>query len=330
MDSKEMVMGDSDYEHEELVSADDMTMRTSTSLCTLATQYIYAGGRRYHSFRAGRYPMPNDEIEQQREELMHILVLDIMDDALFAAPMQRDPVKVLDLATGVGWWAVEMGDRYPDARILGVDLSPIQPSLVPPNVAFEVDDIEDDWVRDSDYDFIHMREISVYIRTTPAVIQKAYRHLEPGGWLEISDFHYDAHLEDGTLAKNHPVNRFLECMRAYWRRVCHGAEHHEVPSTGARLADAGFVNVQRRVYKVPWGSWPPAGEGADGERARRQGIYLRAAFEPAVPACANVYFTMGMTPEEIEGLYVDVSRALHDDSIRCYAEYYVWSGQKPL
>jgi hypothetical protein len=33
-----------------------------------------------------------------------------------------------------------MGDEFPDAQIIGTDLSPIQPSHVPPNVRFFVED----------------------------------------------------------------------------------------------------------------------------------------------------------------------------------------------
>ncbi len=52
---------------------------------------------------------------------------------------------------GVVWWfwveGVELtcwivGDLFPSSNILGVDLSPIQPEWVPPNVRFMVDDIE--------------------------------------------------------------------------------------------------------------------------------------------------------------------------------------------
>lgn len=35
-----------------------------------------------------------------------------------------------------------VGDQYPAANILGMDLSPIQPEWVPPNVQFVVDDVE--------------------------------------------------------------------------------------------------------------------------------------------------------------------------------------------
>jgi hypothetical protein len=33
-----------------------------------------------------------------------------------------------------------MGDEFPEARIIGTDLSPIQTDLVPPNVEFIIDD----------------------------------------------------------------------------------------------------------------------------------------------------------------------------------------------
>jgi len=39
-----------------------------------------------------------------------------------------------------------VGDLYPSAEILGLDLSPNAPSHVPPNVRFVIDDIEhEEW-----------------------------------------------------------------------------------------------------------------------------------------------------------------------------------------
>lgn len=65
-----------------------------------------------------------------------------MDGRLHCAPFDRQnpPRKVLDIATGTGAWAIEMGDVYPEAQIIGTDLSPIQPAFVPPNVRFFVED----------------------------------------------------------------------------------------------------------------------------------------------------------------------------------------------
>lgn len=77
----------------------------------------------------------------------------------FLAPLS-DPRTILDLGTGTGIWAIEMGDQFPRADVLGVDLSPIQPNAVPPNVRFEVDDVEDNWTfRENYFDFIFSKDM---------------------------------------------------------------------------------------------------------------------------------------------------------------------------
>jgi methylase of polypeptide subunit release factors len=65
-------------------------------------------------------------------------------ERLILAPL-KDPVEVLDLWTGTGIWAIDMADMYPACTVTGIDLSPTQPHWVPPNVKFEVDDLNDEW-----------------------------------------------------------------------------------------------------------------------------------------------------------------------------------------
>lgn len=66
----------------------------------------------------------------------------VLDGRNYLAPwsQQNPPRKVLDVATGTGSWAIDMGDEFPEADIVGTDLSPIQATLVPPNVRFVIDD----------------------------------------------------------------------------------------------------------------------------------------------------------------------------------------------
>jgi len=79
---------------------------------------------------------------------------------LFFAPIGDNPQQILDMCTGTGIWAIEskiiqtckldrarsnlaaVGDLFDSGNVLGVDLSPIQPEWVPPNVRFMVDDVE--------------------------------------------------------------------------------------------------------------------------------------------------------------------------------------------
>lgn len=73
-----------------------------------------------------------------------------------------------------------VGDEYPSASILGIDLSPIQPLWLPPNVRFMVDDAESAWLQSEGfYDFIHGRHIAPAIKDFPALIQRAYTYYYP-------------------------------------------------------------------------------------------------------------------------------------------------------
>lgn len=40
-------------------------------------QHVYYGGRRYHLYKHGRYPIPNDDTEQNREDLKHAMMLEL-------------------------------------------------------------------------------------------------------------------------------------------------------------------------------------------------------------------------------------------------------------
>lgn len=48
---------------------------------------------------------------------------------LFTAPIGDSPQRVLDIGTGTGIWAIEFGDQFPSAQVIGNDLSPVQPKM---------------------------------------------------------------------------------------------------------------------------------------------------------------------------------------------------------
>lgn len=58
-------------------------------------------------YRHGRYPIPNDETEQNREDMLHAMMLEVTNGKLFFAPIVEQPQKILDLGTGTGIWAIE-------------------------------------------------------------------------------------------------------------------------------------------------------------------------------------------------------------------------------
>ena len=70
-----------------------------------------------------------------------------------------------------------VGDEYPSAQILGVDLSPIQPVWVPPNVKFMVDDVESEWLEPENfYDLVHARHVTQAFKNFPTLLERAYRY----------------------------------------------------------------------------------------------------------------------------------------------------------
>lgn len=82
----------------------------------------------------------------------------LQDDKLAIAPVGDNPQRVLDVGMGTGIWAINFAGRYPGAEVIGADISLIQPSWVPPNIKFVIDDCLLQWTwPDDHFDFIHIR-----------------------------------------------------------------------------------------------------------------------------------------------------------------------------
>jgi methylase of polypeptide subunit release factors len=48
---------------------------------------------------------------------MHHMMTLRTDGKLHVTPLPEYPQKILDLGTGTGIWAIEMGDKYPSAQV---------------------------------------------------------------------------------------------------------------------------------------------------------------------------------------------------------------------
>ena len=52
---------------------------------------------------------------------------------------------------------MDVADDHPAARVIGIDLSPIQPTAVPPNLEFQIMDADEEWDFNERFDLIHTR-----------------------------------------------------------------------------------------------------------------------------------------------------------------------------
>lgn len=84
----------------------DRASTASTSISAGVRDYVFENGRRFHKYAEGRYLMPNDEPEQEREDMKHAMIVNAMDGRLHLAPLQN-PQRILDIGTGTGIWAVD-------------------------------------------------------------------------------------------------------------------------------------------------------------------------------------------------------------------------------
>ncbi|KAF5566263.1 hypothetical protein FNAPI_1262 [Fusarium napiforme] len=225
------------------------------SLRSSVLRFQEENGRTYHAMSSGKYNFPNDASESDRLDLQHNLWLLTLRGELGLSPKIKEPAKrVMDVGTGTGIWAIEYADLHPEAQVVGVDLSPIQPSLVPPNCTFEIDDLEKEWMWTEPFDFIFCRVMTGSFADMEKFVQNAYDNLEPGGYLEMQDLTYPIACDDGTLPPDCEVLRSgllsIEASAKAGRAI------NLAPKYKSFLEKAGFVDVVEKQFKWPINEWP--------------------------------------------------------------------------
>jgi SAM-dependent methyltransferase len=173
---------------------------------------------------------------------------------LFRAPIGNNPQSVLDLGTGTGIWAIDFADEFPSALVIGTDLSPIQPSMVPPNCKFYVDDFESEWTFSPDeaFNFVHGRALGGCIANYELLYQRIYDNLTPGGWVEMQEFEAGFYsLDDPSLLKAPNCKKWVELGNYASEKA--GRIFAIAQDQKQKMIDAGFVNVHDETYKVRLG-----------------------------------------------------------------------------
>ncbi|GJD05309.1 TAM domain methyltransferase [Colletotrichum higginsianum] len=273
--------------------------------------YQYENGRRYHAYRAGQYLLPNDDKEQERLDMTHHVFLLTLKGELCATRLQN-PQNILDIGTGTGIWAIEVGDLFPSAQVIGTDLSPIQPDWVPPNVCFEIDDATLEWTFPKNhFDFIHARTLAGAVKDWPALLRQCYEHCRPGGRVEISEGRANFFCDDDTLGEDTATWQWL----SEFRRLSAPLGFDIAPALPDMLRAEGFEQVDMVQRVVPMGTWPRDKE------LREIGRWFRVQFlEMALEAYTLALFTRAgnWSNEEVQVLLALVRAELKSDKIHLY------------
>ncbi|KAF5251620.1 hypothetical protein FANTH_3230 [Fusarium anthophilum] len=226
-----------------------------------------------------------------------------------------------DGSTGI--WAIDYADEHPETQVTGVDLSPIQPDFVPPNVNFVIDDIEDEWTYSQPFDYIHSRVMTSCIADWGDYLTKCFNNLVPGGYLEIQEVDVNIKSDDGSLSPDNIMLKSLALLNE--ASVMFGRPYLDILSLVDIMKDIGFEDVVVEKFKWPINSWPRD------KKAKLLGSWCYTNM-----ACGLEAFTMapltrahGWTPEEVNLWLVHQRKAMADRNTHAYWPLYSIYGKKP-
>ncbi|KAJ6531110.1 hypothetical protein B0H19DRAFT_1273332 [Mycena capillaripes] len=211
--------------------------------------------------------------------------------------------------------AIEMGNTYPQAQVLGVDLN-IDPSLhhrAPPNVQFRQLDITQEFPHtDGGYAIIHARVVTGHLKDPATFVRAAYAALRPGGLLMLSDV-----FKPIWADKTQPIPLFPNLHTpeyappsgswwAGWIEVWHKISYTHYRTVEVLInSHPGLSLLHQERYLVPMCGSQDNNEGAEDLGAISNSITLgfcRAGIDPIV---ASGEFTKAQVEEWIRLMEIE-------------------------
>ncbi|OKL55231.1 hypothetical protein UA08_09496 [Talaromyces atroroseus] len=189
------------------------------------------------------HSLPVDEEELRRLEYQHDLrFLISQDEKLYQAPL-CDPGRILDIGTGTGVWAIEIGDKYPSAEVEGIDMLHLQPQMVPSNVRFVIDNLENlDTYKNNHWHHVHARDLNGFLSDAGRFSRDVFDILAPGGYFERVE------LDRWTI----PQNKRYPCLSAFHRLLTQTLKNPLESSEDLvqSLEKAGFKSIQKKEWTI--------------------------------------------------------------------------------
>jgi len=286
-----------------------------------------AGGERYEMVGERRhladapYVLPSDDQEINRLDFQHFMLRYTLRGN-YAAPIQQ-PHSILDVGAGTGRWAMEMAALFPNANVVGVDVTPPPADRAAASLGAGLDTRPDNYAfvpgnileglpfADQSFDFVHQRLLLFAIPETawPRVVAELVRVTRIGGWIEL--------VETGPQQRGGPaMDRLVDWITATSNR--RGVNPLLGPQIGNFLRDARVGSVTANAITLPVGSY-----------GGRVGKLAETDVFGVVGGVKALVVSQGLTTAEA---YDDAMRAAREDLDRyqCYLPFYLAYGQRVI
>ena len=197
-------------------------------------------------------------------DLQHQIWLLLLDERLSTIPI-TDGIsqgRILDIGCGSGSWSLGVARALPQARILGVDLTPPSITDMPSNLEFvkaDADDLPWDFGGgghdEEKFSLIFGRMLASGIHNWPRLLAQSSDHLEAGGWLELIEIFHPFAGENEELAN--PVrSKFIQFGYAAEKAwALQGLDYRASALHSQRLSALGMINVSEDYLRLPLGEW---------------------------------------------------------------------------
>ncbi|KAF4470989.1 demethylmenaquinone methyltransferase [Fusarium albosuccineum] len=224
-----------------------------------------------------------------------------------------------------------MADQFPSAKVIATDITPTQPSWVPPNLEFQIDDAQLDWTFEPEsFDFIHVRYLQGSIENWDKLYSQVYKALKPGGWFQ--------HIEpDLQMLSQNPDVKVDDKQSWVIVSSADGLKCSEVGEKMGRTFDftdrkleklataAGFSAINFETHRIPVGRWPKD------KKMKELGTFVGLSFSQALDGFVKLPLCeiLGWSPEEMQLFAAEMRRVLMNPKTQTTGFVFSVYGQKP-
>ncbi|KAL5321490.1 hypothetical protein ACEPPN_009449 [Leptodophora sp. 'Broadleaf-Isolate-01'] len=217
----------------------------------------------------------------------------------------------------------DVAEKHPEADVKGVDVSPIQPTWVPPNCRFELDDFNLEWQDHNKFDLIHARELLGSVPEWPKFYDECFKALKPGGWIDCSEpgLYFESFYD--TLGEDHPYKLWGTAMLEAGNNA--GMSFDVAPYIKERLEKAGFINVVEKKVCCTIGKW------SKDPWEREVGLWEQLRLEKGVQDFCERRFinNLGWRAEEVQVFGAQMRNAVRNNRLLAHHWFFFVYGQKP-